>query len=598
MEDYSYSNAITQPQSSVAMLTGAVLLLLMTFQNRRKTCKKQTSALITPNKFIQPNVIAGTIAAIVALVISSAYALFFSHLCNNKFCKAGRSIISIHFVLVNLTINGIFDFIYNAKRYRSLYQPVHDYLEETEIGNEVLTTLNHRFMLNMMIVRTIQKKLLPTRQEEARLLLDDTTASVTSTGSGAAAAPPVVGEAATPLPPLQEAYRYLRHSTAVYGFEMVAAAEIESNRDPNFLTSTRNSGIISSHVHGIDRDTDILHEDMEWGESSEYLRHMLVVDRQHEAIVLSLRGTCSLSTAIMDVTAYSKRFCGGYAHSGMAVMAKNTWKRVEKHVTEALLEYPEDYKFVITGHSLGGGVACLIQLMLHTTKYFPKRLKQCFAFAPTPSFYFEEGSTSNLMSKRMSQAISNTYAYVHDNDVVASVSTDSVRKAFRAVYEVDQLYTRHLTWKEQWDLLVSGGGGNEKNNSLVSNNHEIPEHMNIPDHVIQRVQHVRDNHVTSILPTKDGAHTLRIPSSCIVWLHQHQQQEEEPSSIDDNDNDYDTKEGDDSNSNIDNNNYSVTLLDPIKYSKRLLDLDPCMIENHFLPKYELAFGSVLGAQAK
>jgi hypothetical protein len=38
-------------------------------------------------------------------------------------------------------------------------------------------------------------------------------------------------------------------------------------------------------------------------------------------------------------------------------------------------------------------------------------------------------------------------------------------------------------------------------------------------------------------------------------------------------------------------------IDPSKYSKRLLDLDPFMFENHFVPKYDAALEQLRIQQA-
>ena len=53
------------------------------------------------------------------------------------------------------------------------------------------------------------------------------------------------------------------------------------------------------------------------------------------------------------------------AHAGMARMARAVWSTAGDDVCRALAASPEGTELILTGHSLGAGVASLLTLMLH-----------------------------------------------------------------------------------------------------------------------------------------------------------------------------------------------------------------------------------------
>jgi len=91
------------------------------------------------------------------------------------------------------------------------------------------------------------------------------------------------------------------------------------------------------------------------------------------------------------------------------------------------------YTLVITGHSLGGGAACLLTIMLYSKKMVAPDLKiKCFAYGPPPVYL---QSQSN---KDVTKAISNTVAFVHENDFVPFLSVHSIRALAGVIHSMDQ----------------------------------------------------------------------------------------------------------------------------------------------------------------
>ncbi|KAJ1822886.1 hypothetical protein LPJ56_000497 [Coemansia sp. RSA 2599] len=106
------------------------------------------------------------------------------------------------------------------------------------------------------------------------------------------------------------------------------------------------------------------------------LVHYIAVDHATRSVVLACRGTLGISDLFVDmICEYETVQLPGHpatrdgqefrVHSGMwhsALMLSDTSSEVFKEVAEALRLYPE-YGLVLTGHSLGGGVASLLTLL-------------------------------------------------------------------------------------------------------------------------------------------------------------------------------------------------------------------------------------------
>ncbi|KAJ2557304.1 hypothetical protein EV175_001424 [Coemansia sp. RSA 1933] len=107
------------------------------------------------------------------------------------------------------------------------------------------------------------------------------------------------------------------------------------------------------------------------------LVHYIAVDHATRSVVLACRGTLGISDLFIDMICEyetiripghedAARNSGEFrVHSGMwhsALLLADSSSEVFKEVAEALRLYPE-YGLVLTGHSLGGGVASLVTLL-------------------------------------------------------------------------------------------------------------------------------------------------------------------------------------------------------------------------------------------
>lgn len=306
---------------------------------------------------------------------------------------------------------------------------------------------------------------------------------------------------------------------------MIRAAEMDvlGRFDNRLNRMTRER--ISDHV-GVPEE-DIVLLDVHYNGDGNHLRHFVAVDHEQRKIVLAIRGTFALSEIIVDVAGFSRHFCGGEAHSEMATMAERLWQRCGGTVLE-LLRANEGYDLVLTGHSLGAGTACLLNILCHRNgrELVEGRRVQCFAYSAPPVF-----TPLNFVPKAV-QACTN---YIHDKDTVSFLSMDSVRHLFSSVRVIEK---KHMGWFERMRYFAGS----------------LPMDPDLCDAVEQAS--------LKRLKPKSGAPLLEIPAAANVWLRR--------------------KDGSD-------DTYDYKVCDSSKLAKLGILIDANMLRDHFPSRYENAF---------
>ncbi|KAJ3382943.1 hypothetical protein HDU80_001365, partial [Chytriomyces hyalinus] len=166
---------------------------------------------------------------------------------------------------------------------------------------------------------------------------------------------------------LQNLDRYNRFSAAAYGAEFMKMMNMRSVHTTDNTTHT-NHYAFSAHT-GIPL-SDILLSSFSHKEAAptapemDTVIHYVALDRMARSVVVTLRGTFALNDIITDLKFDYADFMGHRAHSGMLRCAALLYKKgsaVRDAVRKALEDNPT-FGLVITGHSLGAGVAVLLAL--------------------------------------------------------------------------------------------------------------------------------------------------------------------------------------------------------------------------------------------
>ena len=201
---------------------------------------------------------------------------------------------------------------------------------------------------------------------------------------------------------------------------------------------------------------------------------------------------------------------------------------------QAVLEENPGYEFILTGHSLGAGAACLVTILVQNKRLLPKEQKiRCFAYASPPVYTPLEFVPKSVQS---------TTNFVHENDAVPFLSIQKIRKLFSSLRAVDLYVHNQMTKKERYKVIL---GRSEPPKDLIASVLEAEGKRLVP---------------------KKGAPTLYIPAEHIVWLKESPREER--------------------NSGI---SYRYDVLSAREMAQREIRVYPDMLVDHFPSRYEYAF---------
>ena len=223
---------------------------------------------------------------------------------------------------------------------------------------------------------------------------------------------------------LIRARHYLDFAMATYGFFLLSISGL-LHPHYNMLVHGAGSLDVAMQFLGL-REGHILTANLD-GEAIHVPRHFVALDEAHGAIVVAIRGTNSISDIITDLLCGNEPFAGGYAHGGMKTAAEALWLSLQPTLEHAMKQY-RDYSIVVTGHSLGAGVAILLTKILLMNRYSDVK---CYAIAPCPVF-----GPMNRVDEEWSDALE---CFVNADDLVARLCLSSARKLALEMERVTKL---------------------------------------------------------------------------------------------------------------------------------------------------------------
>lgn len=209
-------------------------------------------------------------------------------------------------------------------------------------------------------------------------------------------------------------------------------------------------------------------------------RHIVFLDHIAKSIVVSVRGTASISDMLTDLYIEPYQFLDAsknlFAHHGMAESAEALLPLVTNAINEIRKQTPgtnpgdkksswwnkighrgknkyRDYEVVVTGHSLGAGTASLLAIMLCMKSNISAT---AYAFAPPPVI-----STTEMIShqrnwksrlqlpfgKQSREPYYHIHSFVHNNDIISRSSHTQILSLISALSAVD---------KVKWGALERG----------------------------------------------------------------------------------------------------------------------------------------------
>ncbi|KAK0416225.1 hypothetical protein QR680_012358 [Steinernema hermaphroditum] len=185
---------------------------------------------------------------------------------------------------------------------------------------------------------------------------------------------------------------------------------------------------------------------------------VVLVDHATKSIVITIRGSASLMDLVTDLSLNDELFTADVdsdpilrndreldsegevrVHRGMLNGARYVYETLREHnVIEDLYVLNPGYNLVICGHSLGGGVASLLTLLLKQT--YPQ--VRCYAFSPPGCVISEHG---------VNDTESHVLGIVVGDDIVPRISYQSM---LNLKQKIDQEI--FATNKAKYEIIIKG----------------------------------------------------------------------------------------------------------------------------------------------
>ncbi|KAL0096353.1 Alpha/Beta hydrolase protein [Phycomyces blakesleeanus] len=174
--------------------------------------------------------------------------------------------------------------------------------------------------------------------------------------------------------------------------------------------------------------------------------YFLAIDRSRKAIVLSIRGTWSLYDAITDLVCLYKPWKGGLVHSGMLASAQWFYTEIVPQIFRYIHHHRNELSsFIITGHSLGGGAASLLTMMvvdhleeLRDISRNPTFTLRCYSYAPV-------ALSSQQLGSQYDRFI---YSFICQDDIVGRLSYGTAMELKELVMDTIGAYETLGGWRK------------------------------------------------------------------------------------------------------------------------------------------------------
>jgi hypothetical protein len=184
--------------------------------------------------------------------------------------------------------------------------------------------------------------------------------------------------------------------------------------------------------------------------------HYVAIDRVNRCVVISIRGTLEIGDLLSDLAAHPMEIqlggVDGWVHPGILAAASYIHCTIEAALKEAAVKCP-GWPVLITGHSLGGGVAALLCMLL--------RDRGGAEIKGLGSIYAITVGSAAVMSESLAAACEEyVISLVLGSDVIPHLSYASVERLLIEASEASPVRRVAEGLKKKLDSVLSIGGGN------------------------------------------------------------------------------------------------------------------------------------------
>ena len=206
--------------------------------------------------------------------------------------------------------------------------------------------------------------------------------------------------------PFERSLHYLKYALAVYTWSLYIYMNLRCglcSLCEHLSLSPRNEGVVGDNrcgcnMAGARKVAEVDEEDIVYASFTNGIFHspfLVLLDHEHRAVVVSIRGTLSMGDVLTDLVANPEPvqlpppLSQYFVHKGMLRTSERIRdKLAEERILERALGECPGYNLVIVGHSLGAGCAAILGLLLRSS--YPDL--HCYCYSPPGTVVDDQGA--------------------------------------------------------------------------------------------------------------------------------------------------------------------------------------------------------------
>jgi len=213
-----------------------------------------------------------------------------------------------------------------------------------------------------------------------------------------------------------EARHFYKFAYGAYGWKVLYSRRQGAKRHVRGLAVKARDGVFQANTDVLLHHTGLKKEDvidMQWISESFSPGHFIALDHSTKNIIVAIRGTSHMHDFLTDLCGRNVPFQSGFAHHGILKCAETKAKYCIPFLEKLRVKYPS-YDIKVVGHSLGGGTAALLTMILVTEHPDWPILGYCYA-------------SPCVVSKNLAEQYEDKiFSFAYGNDPIARVSLGSM----------------------------------------------------------------------------------------------------------------------------------------------------------------------------
>ena len=275
------------------------------------------------------------------------------------------------------------------------------------------------------------------------------------------------------------------YAFSAYGWQVINFFQKGQGMLKAAFTKGANEQTIRQYLKHLEQDEYIL-----YNEGDQFIpAHLMIYDKVDNAIVVSIRGTLSLTDSLIDFTCEYAPFLNGFAHKGIVATAKKLKELLMTEIYHNMVLFQAN-KLILTGHSLGSGIASILLILLVQDGFKYDIIAYTFGCPPIVSrnianqydsyirsFIYRYDLIPRLSYGTVSDLVTTCATVMTNSNLMAIFNKKELVDEFDIIYKCKMKYTRKHPQHYHPKLYIPGVLYYLDDDALYKCNREISEEI-------------------------------------------------------------------------------------------------------------------------